>query len=231
MKRIVKSVWGRLVGCFLAGLFTILPLVITIVVITWVAEFILGIIGPDKWLGTPLSALGKGVSGKEGELAYFLGCVIVLAAIFLLGVMVQMGMRRLLHRLVAPVIKSIPIAGSVYGAASQIVGLLEKRDDTDLKGMSVVYCVFGKENGTGLLALLPTTDRYPIDGRDYHIVYIPTAPIPMTGGLLFVPVDSVRTVDMSVESLMSIYLSMGVTGPEFLTEQTRNSQTNTAGST
>jgi uncharacterized membrane protein len=48
------------------------------------------------------------------------------------------------------------------------------------------------------------------------MVYIPTSPVPMTGGLLFVPVDSIRPVDMSVESLMSIYLSMGVTGSEFL---------------
>jgi uncharacterized membrane protein len=31
-----------------------------------------------------------------------------------------------------------------------------------------------------------------------------------------VPVDQVPRVDMSVESLMSIYLSMGITGPEFL---------------
>jgi uncharacterized membrane protein len=46
----------------------------------------------------------------------------------------------------------------------------------------------------------------------------------MTGGLLFVPVDSVRPVDMSVESLMSIYLSMGVTGPEFLAERPRREE-------
>jgi len=69
------------------------------------------------------------------------------------------------------------------------------------------------------LAILPTPNRYPIEGRDYYIVYIPTSPVPMTGGLLFVPVESVRMVDMSVESLMSIYLSMGVTGPQFLAEE------------
>ena len=225
MKGIFKSVWGRIVGCFLAGLFTILPLVITIAVIVWVAEFILGFVGPDKMLGTPLRELGERFTGEGSALAYFLGCVIVLGAIFLLGVTVQMGFRRLLNRLVAPIIKSIPIAGSVYGAASQIIGLLEKRDDSELQGMSVVYCIFGKENGTGLLALLPTPDRYPIDGREYNIVYIPTSPIPMTGGLLFVPVDSIRPVDMSVESLMSIYLSMGVTAPEFLTQQAQHGET------
>jgi uncharacterized membrane protein len=219
MKSVFKGAWRRIVGCFLAGLFTILPLVITVAVIIWVAGFVQGFVGPDTILGRGLESMGEKVTGREDAIAYLLGCIFVLGAIFLLGIVVQMGFRRLLHRLIAPILKYIPVAGSVYGAATQIVGLLEKRDDSNLKGMSVVYCMFGKENGTGLLALLPTPDRYPIDGQDYYIVYIPTSPIPMTGGLLFVPVASVRTVDMSVESLMSIYLSMGVTGPEFLTER------------
>ncbi len=216
MHGILRGSWRRVVGLFLTGLFTILPLVITLAVIVWVAGFIQRLIGPGSFVGRRLEQMGESFAGDNALLAYFLGCVLVLAAIFVLGIVAQMGFRRLLHGLVAPVIKSIPIAGSVYGAASQLVGLLEKRDDSEMQGMSVVYCLFGKENGSGLLALLPTTDRYPIDGREYHMVYIPTSPVPMTGGLLFVPVDSVRPVDMSVESLMSIYLSMGVTGSEFL---------------
>jgi uncharacterized membrane protein len=216
MHRLLKGSWRRVVGLFLTGLFTILPLVITLAVIAWVAGFIQRLIGPDSFVGRRLEQMGESFAGDNALLAYFLGCVLVLAAIFVLGIVAQMGFRRLLHGLVSPVIKSIPIAGSVYGAASQLVGLLEKRDDSDMQGMRVVYCLFGKENGTGLLALLPTSDRYPIDGREYHMVYIPTSPVPMTGGLLFVPVDSIRPVDMSVESLMSIYLSMGVTGSEFL---------------
>ena len=35
------------------------------------------------------------------------------------------------------------------------------------------------------------------------------------GGLLFVPADMVQPVDVSVEGLMSIYVSMGVTTPQF----------------
>jgi uncharacterized membrane protein len=219
MLSIFKGTWRRILGVFLAGLLTILPLVITVAVIVWVAGFIQGFIGPGSLVGRGLESMGQSFAGDNELLAYFLGCVLVLAAIFALGIVVQMGFRRLLQGLISPIIKSIPIAGSVYGAATQIVGLLEKREDSDLQGMSVVYCLFGQENGTGLLALLPSPDRYPIDGRDYFIVYIPTSPVPMTGGLLFVPVDSVRTVDISVESLMSIYLSMGVTGPEFLAQQ------------
>jgi len=219
MKRLITGFWKRMLAYFLAGLFTILPLVITVAVIVWVANFIQGIIGEDTAVGGLLRSMGSFYTEDNETLAKIMGCVVVLGAIFILGVIVQMGFRKLFDRLISPIIRSIPIAGSVYGAATQVIGLLEKRDDSELKGMSVVYCVFGEENGTGLLALLPTPDRYPIDGRDYHIVYIPTSPVPMTGGLLFVPVESVRPVDMSVESLMSIYLSMGITGPQFLTDQ------------
>ena len=220
MNRLVSGTWRRIVGCFLAGLFTILPLVITIAVIGWVANFVKGLIGPESLLGGWLGSAGMSLAPTgNATLAYIIGCLFVLAAIFLLGLVVQTGIRKFLHNVVDAIMRRIPIAGSVYGAATQIVGLLEKKDDSELKGMSVVYCTFGKENGTGILALLPTPDRYPINGREFNMVYIPTSPIPMTGGLLFVPVESVKKVDMSVESLMSVYLSMGVTGPQFLIDK------------
>jgi uncharacterized membrane protein len=217
MNHIVTGVRRQIVGYFLAGLFTILPLVITAAVIIWVAGIIQQLIGPDTLIGGLLRSAGMGLApGGNTTLAYLIGCLLVLAAIFALGVFVQSGVKRLLHEMVDAVMRRIPIAGSVYGAATQIIGLLEKKDKSDIKTMSVVFCRFGKENGSGILALLPTTQRYPIGGEQYHIVYIPTSPIPMTGGLLFVPADAVTPVDMSVESLMSVYLSMGVTAPQLL---------------
>ena len=43
-----------------------------------------------------------------------------------------------------------------------------------------------------------------------------TAPVPVGGALLFVPSDNLLPADLSVDALMSIYVSMGVTAPEFL---------------
>ena len=39
---------------------------------------------------------------------------------------------------------------------------------------------------------------------------VPTAPVPVGGGLFFIPVEMVQPTDVSVEGLMSIYVSMGV---------------------
>jgi len=47
-------------------------------------------------------------------------------------------------------------------------------------------------------------------------VIVPTAPVPFGGGLLFVPVEQVVPAGMSVDAMMSVYLSMGVSLPEHL---------------
>jgi uncharacterized membrane protein len=215
MQRIVIGVRNRLVALFLAGLLAILPLVITIAIIGWVGGIIHSIVGPRSFVGRQLQSVAESFELGTGA-AYLVACVVVLAAIFLLGVFVQMGGRRLLHGLFDQVIPRIPLVGSVYTTAAQVVGMLGKSEETDLKGMSVVYCSFGKADGIGLLALLPSPERYRFDAREYYVVFIPTSPVPMTGGLLFVPCESVRPVDINVEALMSIYLSMGVTGPDLL---------------
>jgi len=59
-------------------------------------------------------------------------------------------------------------------------------------------------------------ERYRLANRDFQIVIIPTAPVPIGGALLMVPADVIQPTDVSVEGLMSIYVSMGITAGQFL---------------
>ena len=63
---------------------------------------------------------------------------------------------------------------------------------------------------------MPSHETYRFGDNDFQAVYIPTSPVPMTGGLVFVPTDAITVLDMSVDKLMSIYLSMGVTAPTMM---------------
>ena len=110
----------------------------------------------------------------------------------------------------------IPIIGSIYGTSKQLVTLFEKKDPEKIQGMKAVFCFFGEKTGAGLLALLVSPEQFCINGRNFHIVIVPTAPVPVGGGLFFVPVEMVQPTDVSVEGLMSIYVSMGVSAPQFL---------------
>jgi uncharacterized membrane protein len=100
----------------------------------------------------------------------------------------------------------------------QLVELFDKSEQTELKAMGVVYCHFGTAQGPGVLALMPSPEAIDIDGTKFYVVIIPTAPVPFGGGLIFFPVEQVKPIDMSVDNFVSIYVSMGVTTPEFFSK-------------
>ena len=204
-----------LTQCFLAGVFAVLPLVITVALVAWVAGTLKGFVGPDAIFGRLLRHLGLHFASNS-TIAYVLGWVVVLAAIFVLGVLVQMGARRLFLGKLDTLAEHIPLLGGVYGTARQVVGMMNKKGGTDLQGMRVVFCLFGKEKGIVLLGLLPTPQLFRVGDVDYHAVLVPTAPVPVGGGLIFVPAESIRPTDISVDAFMSIYVSMGVSAPQFL---------------
>ena len=49
---------NRVVRYFLAGLFAILPLLITVIAITWTLGFLGQLVGPETFLGKQLSNIG-----------------------------------------------------------------------------------------------------------------------------------------------------------------------------
>jgi uncharacterized membrane protein len=80
----------------------------------------------------------------------------------------------------------------------------------EVEGMSVVMCRFGRADGATMLGLLTSPTVYNLDEGPSHLVYLPTSPLPMSGGLAFVRTDSVSPVpDLDADGLMRIYFSLG----------------------
>ena len=154
MKKQQSKIGQRCVRYFLAGVFAVLPLVITVLAVTWMISFLNGLVGPETFLGELLSKIGLNFVHNI-NVAYVVGWIGVLAGIMILGFLVESGMRRLFGRLTEAVFTRVPLIGKVYDASKQLVDMLDKQGDDELKGMSVVYCVFGDKGGAGVLALLP----------------------------------------------------------------------------
>ncbi len=216
MQKTIDAIWRRIVAWFLAGFLAIMPLVLTIGIIIWVAGFVQRFVGPDTWVGDILASLG--LQFAENRLvAYAIGFLFVLGTIFVLGLILEMGAKRYFQKLIDALLKRIPLVGSIYGTSQQLVEMFDRRDDSDMQSMSAVFCTFG-DDGPGLLALMPSPEKIRINQKDYHVVLVPTAPVPFGGGLIFMPAESVQPADVSVDGLMSIYVSMGVTTPNFIPE-------------
>lgn len=221
MRYLFKQTWTRLTAYFLTGLFAVLPLVITLAIVGWLVSFI----SPDTPVGQGLMKLGAWVTGYPEEeltparswIPAMVGLVVVIGAMLAFGfLLVELGIRKWLGRLVDGLAARVPLIGQVYGTSKQLVDMLDKSDKDQLQGMAPVFCYFGRERNAGVLALLVSPQRFAIKGRTYQIVVVPTAPVPFGGGMLFIPVELIEPAGMSVDGLMSIYVSMGVTAPQFM---------------
>lgn len=212
MPRLFTALRSRLTRYFLAGLFAILPVAITIAIIVWLAEFLNRFLGPGTDIGQTLRRLGYRFA-PDDNLAYVLGCVLVLIAIFVLGVLLENGARRWAMGLVRNTIERVPVLRTIYQAAVQVLSMFRAGEDERLRGMAVVMCRFGENGGTWALGLAPSSETVSLDGRAHRAVLLPTAPVPFGGALLFLPADAVTPAGISLDEFISVYMSMGVTMP------------------
>lgn len=126
MRDVMSKVWRRIAACFLVGLLAILPLVLTIAIVVWVTGFVQGFVGPDSFLGRSLESLGLKFA-SDRMVAYAIGWAFVLMTIFFLGLIVEMGAKQFLQRLVDAAVRRIPIVGSIYGTSKQLVEMFDRK--------------------------------------------------------------------------------------------------------
>lgn len=209
LTRGVKSI----VTTWLAGLLALLPLTITLALVTWIVSLLNQFAGPSTTVGQLFVAIGYPFV-ESPKLAYLLGTLILIVAIYPLGLAVQLGLKGPLSKLFKLTVERIPLLGKLYSLTDRFVGLLDKREDADIAAMSPVWCFFGGD-GVAVLALLPNPEPTVINGRRYVAVLVPTAPIPVGGGLLYMPVEWVKPAQMGMDTFTSIYVSMGITPPPY----------------
>ncbi|MBA3626007.1 MAG: DUF502 domain-containing protein [Methylibium sp.] len=202
-------------GIFLAGLIAALPLAATVLVVVWVLRLLFDYVGPGSFIGQLLVALGLRGAGSE-VVGYLIGVAIVLLAIFALGLLVQTKLRNWLGRTTNALVQRIPVVRNIYSLVERFVGLLSTRETGGLQSMRPVWCHFGGPGGVAVLGLLSCAEPILLNGALFHAVLLPTSPVPVGGGLLYVPQAWVTPAEIGIEALTSIYVSMGVTSTQHL---------------
>jgi uncharacterized membrane protein len=216
----VAAMIRTLLRIFITGALAALPLAATALIFAWAAGFLIRWLGPQSAVGRVLVSIGLGVGASE-VVGYAIGVAIVAAVIFGLGLLVEAGLQRSFATMVHALLQRIPVVGTVYDLIKRMVGLLRAQDEKGdgTRAMSAVWCHFGGPQAEGnsvALALLGSDTPVLINGQRCVAVLIPTAPVPVGGGLIYVPEHWITPADMGVEAVTSIYVSMGLTSPQYL---------------
>ena len=222
MSLVVRLWRNSIATTFLAGLVLLLPVVLTGIIIAWIIDVLKAALGPGSFLGDLIQIGGSSILGPGYDtLAFFLGILIALLGIWFLGIIARSAAQKSIERSIDRIFTKMPIVRTIYNPVSRVVRLATEKNTGDFSGMTVVSCRFGGH--VDVLALLANQDVYYIGGEPRRMVYLPTAPVPMTGGLVLVREDAIIPVpEMKVDDLLRVYFSLGALAPDTMQTQIRN---------
>ena len=202
----------KLFRYLLTGTFFLLPFVITVGAVAWLGLFIANYLGPNTFTGKWLSKIGFfSFQTNYPLLSYAIGLLIVLTFIVAIGWIIDRRWVKTFVAFINELIKKIPAIGTIYSSTQQLVKMFD--NSSNVKKMTPVFCRFGS---TLVLTLMPTSDKFVIDGKTYCSVIIPTAPFPVGGAVLMVPEEDIVPSNMKLDQFLSYYGTMGVNGKEFI---------------
>jgi uncharacterized membrane protein len=205
---------GRGLRPFIAGSLALFPLVATILVVVWVADLAQTLLGPSSRFGRLLREVGLNFVVEESA-AYLIGLGLTLVLIYGLGLLVASSLESGWYSVTDRVMRRVPLVSTIYDAARRFATVLGPREESDMRGMTPVVCHFGGRGGSAILGLLPSPERIRLGDRDYLAVMVPSAPVPVGGLLVYVPAEWVEPAGFSVDGLVNVYVSMGVTSSQY----------------
>ena len=196
-------------GTLLTGLFTILPVVLTVYLLYWLAVSAEEVLGKAIRLVLPQAMYWPGM-----------GVIAGLLAIFAIGLLMRAYVVQRLFDQAEQVLYRLPLFKSVYRALRDFLDFFSPEQKKEFDHVVAVSLGNGME-AIGFVTQ-STSDRLPEDFRrtDTILVYVPMSY--MIGGFsIFMPREAVRAVNMNLDEAMRFTFSAGITGKTSSTGQAR----------
>jgi uncharacterized membrane protein len=204
----------RIVGPFITGLVFLAPVLITIILIQWVAGYVVALLGPDTVIGSLFAQSGMLLT-RTPELAFLSGLGFAVVLIWALGLLIQSQAQARWQGSFDALLGRLPVIGGIYRPLAQLVRMIGKSPTGELQGMAVVMVRYGDD--IDMMALLATPKIFDLGHGPQHLVMLPTAPVPIGGAMMFVGVERVRHMpELGVDDMAKFYVSMGTIAPKGL---------------
>tara|TARA_B100001093_G_C26585440_1_gene909177 strand:+ start:310 stop:903 length:594 start_codon:yes stop_codon:yes gene_type:complete len=192
----MNSLTQNLRSKLLTGIATLLPLYLTFIVL--------------KILFTTLDGMSNPLLHRLGVQIPFLGMLLTLILIFLLGVIVTNFLGRKIFDIGEKIVKKVPIVNIIYSTLKQITETFTKGSPKEFKG--AVYIQYPRE-GLWTLAFISGESKSEDETSFYHL-FVPTTPNPTSGFFLMIPQKDAINSKMSVEEGLKTIISGGLLAPK-----------------
>ena len=206
---------ARLRRHFFAGLLVVVPIGVTVWIVTWLVNLIDG--KTRHFLTSFLKNLGW---GESQVVPIGFGLLVVIVGICFTGMVASNFLGKRFFGLVENIIRRVPGVSWIYNASHQVSHAFLNRKQNVFS--DVVFVEYPRH---GVFSIGFVTNRSVPglrveNGEPLCSVFVPTTPNPTSGFLLFLPASQMIPCCMNTEEAMKMIISGGVVIPESLTLET-----------
>ena len=195
----------KLKNIFLTGLVVIVPVGLTLYILTFLIGMMDGLLTIIPLRYHPTALVGFHIPG--------LGILITILLIFICGLMTKSIIGKKIVVYGEALLDKIPFIRSIHMAIKRIVDSMVLYRNRSFK--KVVLVEFPRRGAYALAFMtgMPGDEIHQKTGQRCVSVYVPTTPNPTSGYFIIFPETEVIYLDMSVEEAFTLIISCGIVNP------------------
>jgi len=207
-----QSLFAKLRAAFIAGLFMLAPIAVTLLVAKWLLNQVGGTFRnyfffyvPDPWLENPNLAILWDLAAT----------LIVVVIITTLGLLSRWVLGKYFGGVAERFISNIPGVSAVYSTVKQIVTTFSS---SNRSVFSKVVLIQFPRKGIYALGFLTNVAQGEVQAKtaeEVWTIFVPTTPNPTSGFLVMVPKSEIIEMEMTIGDGMKLVISGGAVTPPF----------------
>lgn len=192
----------------LTGLFTLLPMVVSLWILKGIFTALVGIYRvPLTWVAHQIQVPDPPTWG----LALF-SALTTLLLLLLVGALVGNFVGRQLLTWLDDLMMHVPVVKTIYGATRQLMGAIQSGQGGSFKDVVLVEWPYPGAFTLGFVASRDCSWAIP-GGQGMIAVYVPTSPNPTSGYVVMIEASRVKHVELSADQALTWAVSGGVVVP------------------
>lgn len=203
MRNLFIVAFEKFRSLFLNGLFTLLPIAITV----WLFTFMFRVL--KNWL-TPIHM----ILPKQLKMIPNAEFVLVIIFLVIIGIIMKfLLLRSIIHGLEGLLFR-IPMIRHVYAGIKQLVSAFSAQDHLTFK--KVVFIEFPRKgvHSIGFLTSELPNSLSPDKTKHFFNIYVPTTPNPTTGYFIVSTKENFEETDLTTQEAMALIISGGIIQPD-----------------
>ena len=205
---------------FYAGLFSLLPLVLTAYIFNWIMGLVLIVLN-DSFVTIIIKNIILNLVGEEDYIFYFqiltyiLSLITMIMFICIVGFTLKLVFFAKIAKKAKQFLGKIPFINQIYSTISQIIDIVKSdRSTTYQKAVAVEYPRRGIYSIGFLTADKNETLERATGIEKMYNIFIPTSPNPTSGMFIIANAKDVHILDIKIDDAVKLIISGGVITPE-----------------